>query len=278
MQPAWSRNLQLPHQGWRNQSLQLLGTRAVKPEDGESDVGPAELTFPSASLSAVPWGGKGGQLIPQAVPAVPSLTSWSSPGSWPSSRCHSIPPAQGTQAQGLGINPSSGHHKRADLGSHPSVLLEPCGRVTFPCPCITLLRSHSQTLIFSCAKQAGHCSGPQTSCLCPLWDWSYLRGPQCQPPALGPALGGQWSAGRHSWDLGSSEPALRGGGRGVLDTPAGAGVSHGIYPQPSLHLHHLCPPAPVPGPVGAALTLSPGNVSLHNHPSMTRTPLTVTPV
>lgn len=122
MQPAWSRNLQLPHQGWRNQSLQLLGTRAVKPEDGESDVGPAELTFPSASLSAVPWGGKGGQLIPQAVPAVPSLTSWSSPGSWPSSRCHSIPPAQGTQAQGLGINPSSGHHKRADLGSHPAVL------------------------------------------------------------------------------------------------------------------------------------------------------------
>lgn len=31
-------------------------------------------------------------------------------------------PAQGTQAQGLGINPSSGRHKRADLGSHPAVL------------------------------------------------------------------------------------------------------------------------------------------------------------
>lgn len=75
MQPAWSRNSRLPPQGRINQSLQLPGTRAVKPEDGESDAGPAELTLPCASLPAGPWRRKGGQLIPQAVPAVPSLTS-----------------------------------------------------------------------------------------------------------------------------------------------------------------------------------------------------------
>lgn len=75
MQPAWCSNSWLPSQGWINQSLQLPGMRAVKPEDGESDPGLAELTCSSASLPAVPWGGKGCQLIPQAVPARPSLTS-----------------------------------------------------------------------------------------------------------------------------------------------------------------------------------------------------------
>lgn len=75
VQPAWSRNSWLPSHGWGNQSLQLAGTRAVKSGDGESDPGPAELTFPSAGLAAVPWGGKEGQLIPQAAPAVPSTAS-----------------------------------------------------------------------------------------------------------------------------------------------------------------------------------------------------------
>lgn len=107
--------------------------------------------------------------------------------------------------------------------------------------------------------------GPPNPLALPTWDWSHLRGPQCQPPAQGPTLGGRWAAGKHSWDLGSSEPALRGGGRGLLDTPAGAGATCGVCPQPSLHLPHLCPPDPVPGPVGAALALSPGNVSLHGH-------------
>lgn len=152
---------------------------AVKPEHGESGAGPAELTCPSASLPAVPWGGKGGQLISLAVPALPH-PFLSSPGSW-LLLLSQHPSCQGTRGQGLAVNPSSGRHRGQIWDPTLLSLLEPCGTVTFPCPCIPLLKSHTQGLIF---RQAGHRSAPKTSGFALFGtDWSHLRGPQCQPPA-----------------------------------------------------------------------------------------------
>lgn len=91
--------------GWTKQSLQLPGTRAGRAEDGESDSGPAELTLPCASLPAVPWGGRGAQLTPQAAPAVPCLAERPMVVAiLPLSQRPSCP-----KGQGLGANPTSGH-------------------------------------------------------------------------------------------------------------------------------------------------------------------------
>lgn len=137
--------------------------------------------------------------------------------------------------------------------------------MTCPCPCIPLLSSHSQGLIFT---------APQTSW---IWDWPHLMGPQSQPPAQALLWEGRGQQGGTAgiWEA-ASLPSGE-GQNGLLDTSPGAGVTHGLCPQPSLHLHHLCPPDPVPGPVGAAVTLPPGNVSLHGHPNVSRTSPTVTP-
>lgn len=168
--------------------------------------------------------------------ALPHL-SLSSTGSWPSSHCHSVPPALGTWGQGLGwgvgSKPKFWPPKGGRLGSHPAVLARApwqsgISSSLYPTPEV----SHSGAHFHLCQTRWALLSPPNPLAL-PTWDWSHLRGPQCHPPAQGPALGGRWAAGKHSWDLGSSEPALRGGGRGLLDTPAGAGATCGVCPQPA---------------------------------------------
>lgn len=100
---------------------------------------------------------------------------------------------------GVAVNPSSGHSKRADLGSHPAV------------PARALWHSDMSLSLYPTPEL----SQPGAHFHCPpnLLDLG-LAPPDGTPesaPSPGPALGGQGAAGRHSWDLGSCEPALRGG-------------------------------------------------------------------
>lgn len=172
MHPAWSRNSQLPSRGGQSRACSCRARGQA--EQRMERVILALLSSPSPVPASLQCRGVGGEPSSPHRQPQPCPASLSAPWSWPSSRCHSVPPAPRDrgwgQTQLLAI-------RGADLGSHPAVLAGALWQSgtslsLYPTPEVSRPGAH-----FTCAKQAGHCPAPQTSWLCPLWDRCHLRGP-----------------------------------------------------------------------------------------------------
>lgn len=157
----------------------------------------------SAPLPAEPSGGKGCQPIPQAVPALPSLTSLSElpriVAFLPVPQAPLLPWGCRRRQRGVGreLNQRSGLYKEADLGLHPALSARALclGRAVFPHPYIQLPGVNTQRHIFTHASRLGVLS-PRASRLCHLGRVP-LRGVSALHPRI-PGLGGERASEMHS--------------------------------------------------------------------------------